>query len=129
MTRPTSPGSSTLIPEREHKFPGSYLCRAMTGLDTALWDMAGKRAKKSVCELIGGTPGKLRAYASSMKRDISPRGEAERFERLRDRFGFDAFKFRVGAEYGHDIDGMARPDRGNRADGAQGAGRQDRSAG
>ncbi len=25
-----------LIPEREHKFPGSYLCRAMAGLDTAL---------------------------------------------------------------------------------------------
>src|SRR5512144_2802960 len=27
----------TLIPEREHKFPGSYLMRAITGLDTALW--------------------------------------------------------------------------------------------
>jgi L-alanine-DL-glutamate epimerase-like enolase superfamily enzyme len=26
-----------LIGEREHKFPGSYLRRAMTGLDTALW--------------------------------------------------------------------------------------------
>ena len=26
----------TLIPEREHKFPGSYLMRAITGLDTAL---------------------------------------------------------------------------------------------
>ena len=25
----------TLIPEREHKFPGSYLMRALTGLDTA----------------------------------------------------------------------------------------------
>ncbi len=97
-------GIIDLIPEREHKFPGSYLCRAMTGLDTALWDMAGKRAGKSVCELLGGTPGRLRAYASSMKRDITPRDEAERFRRLRDRFGFDAFKFRVGAEYGHDID-------------------------
>ena len=30
--------------------------------------------------------------------------EAERFLRLRDRHGFDAFKFRIGAEYGHDID-------------------------
>jgi L-alanine-DL-glutamate epimerase-like enolase superfamily enzyme len=27
------------IPEREHKFPGSYLCRALAGLDTALWDL------------------------------------------------------------------------------------------
>lgn len=97
-------GVIDLIPEREHKFPGSYLCRAMTGLDTALWDMAGKRAGKPVCELLGGTPGPLRAYASSMKRDITPEDEAARFIRLRDRYGFDAFKFRVGAECGHDID-------------------------
>src|SRR5690606_17398950 len=41
---------------------------------------------------------------SSMKRDITPADEAERFKRLRDRFGFDAFKFRVGAECGRDID-------------------------
>jgi L-alanine-DL-glutamate epimerase-like enolase superfamily enzyme len=92
------------IPEHEHKFPGSYLYRALCGLDTALWDLRGKCEGKSVCELIGGTPRKLRAYASSMKRDIRPKDEAERFRRLRDRFGFDAFKFRVGAECGHDVD-------------------------
>ena len=93
-----------LIPEREHKFPGSYLCRAMAGLDTALWDLRGKLENKSVCELLGGTPRKLRAYASSMRRDITPRDEAVRMRGLRDRFGFDAFKFRVGAECGHDVD-------------------------
>ncbi|HEV2675138.1 MAG TPA: mandelate racemase/muconate lactonizing enzyme family protein [Aliidongia sp.] len=92
------------IPRREHKFPGSYLCRAMCGLDTALWDLRGKREGKSVCELLGGTPGRLRAYASSMKRDITPVQEAERLLRLRDERGFDAFKFRIGAEYGRDID-------------------------
>ena len=27
------------IPEREHKFPGSHLYRALAGLDTALWDL------------------------------------------------------------------------------------------
>jgi L-alanine-DL-glutamate epimerase-like enolase superfamily enzyme len=92
------------IPERELKFPGSYLYRAITGLDTALWDLKGKRAGKSVCELIGGRPRALRAYASSMKRDITPAAEAERLKRLRDAHGFDAFKFRVGAECGHDVD-------------------------
>ena len=30
------------IEEKEHKFPGSYLKRAMAGLDTALWDLHGK---------------------------------------------------------------------------------------
>jgi len=49
------------IPEREHKFPGSHLYRALAGLDTALWDLRGKLEGKSVCELLGGQPGPLRA--------------------------------------------------------------------
>ena len=92
------------IPEREHKFPGSYLMRAITGVDTALWDLRGKVEGKSVCELIGGKPRAIRAYASSMKRDITPKDEAARLLALRERYGFDAFKFRVGAEVGHDKD-------------------------
>ena len=93
-----------LIHRREQKFPGSYRARAIGGLDTALWDMKGKRVDKPVVELIGGTPGRLRAYASSMKRDISPEDEAERLTRLCDQQGFDAVKFRIGAECGNDID-------------------------
>ncbi len=94
----------SLVRDREHKFPGSYVRRAMGGLDTALWDWRGKLEEKPVCALIGGTPGKFRAYASSMKRDITPKDEAERFNRLRGEKGFDAFKFRVGAEVGRDVD-------------------------
>ena len=56
-----------LVTEREHKFPGSYLRRAIGGFDTAIWDLRGKQSQKPVVELLGGTPGKLRAYASSMK--------------------------------------------------------------
>ncbi|MDH3317517.1 MAG: mandelate racemase/muconate lactonizing enzyme family protein [Gammaproteobacteria bacterium] len=93
-----------IIPEREHKYPGSYLYRALTGLDTALWDLRGKLEGKSVCALIGGTPRPIRVYASSMKRDIQPKDEGERFARLRERYGYDAFKFRVGAECGRDMD-------------------------
>ncbi len=92
------------IEEKEHKFPGSYMKRAMAGLDTALWDLRGKVEGKPVVALLGGKPGRLRAYASSMKRDITPESEALRFRRLRDAAGFDAFKFRVGAECGHDVD-------------------------
>ena len=93
-----------LIPEREHKYPGSYVQRAIGGLDTALWDLRGKLEGKSVCELIGGTPGMVRAYGSSMKRDITAKDEAQRLKRHRDESGFDAFKFRVGAECGRDQD-------------------------
>lgn len=97
-------GLMRLIPEREHKFPGSYLSRAMGGLDTALHDLRGRIEGKPVCALIGGTPGKVRAYGSSMKRDITPTDEALRLKRLQDRHGFTAFKFRIGSECGHDRD-------------------------
>lgn len=93
-----------IVAEREHKFPGSYLRRAMAGLDTAIWDMRGKKAEKSVTELLGGTPGLIRAYASSMKRDITPKDEATRLKKLRDTQGFDAFKVRAGAEVGRNQD-------------------------
>jgi L-alanine-DL-glutamate epimerase-like enolase superfamily enzyme len=92
------------IPKREHKYPGSYLYRAMAGLDTAIWDWRGKQAEKPVAELIGGSAGTVRAYASSMRRDIKPVDEADRLKKLRDKFGFDAFKVRVGAECGNDLD-------------------------
>lgn len=92
------------IPLREHKFPGTYLRRAMAGLDTAVWDWRGKVAEQPVAVVMGGTAGPLRAYASSMRRDITPEDEAERLKKLRDMFGFDAFKVRVGAECGQDRD-------------------------
>ena len=92
------------IPLREHKYPGTYLCRAMAGLDTAIWDLRGKQAGKPVAALLGGSAGKIRAYASSMRRDITPEAEAARLIGLRDAHGFDAFKVRVGAECGQDRD-------------------------
>lgn len=114
--QPPSPSSPdpwqtliTRIPELEHKFPGSYLRRALAGVDTAVWDLRGKLAQKPVYQLFNNapqpaSPAPLRAYASSMRRDITPQDEAARFLRLRDQHGFTAFKFRIGAECGHDQD-------------------------
>jgi L-alanine-DL-glutamate epimerase-like enolase superfamily enzyme len=99
-------GLVATIPEREHKFPGSHLMRALGGLDTALWDLRGRLEHKSVCELIGGpgSPSPIPVYASSMRRDIAPADEARRFAQLRDDHGYTAFKFRIGREVGHDED-------------------------
>ena len=90
--------------EAEHKFPGSHLCRALGGLDTALWDLRGKVEGRAVCELLGAAPGPVAAYASSMRRDIRPEDEARRLAALQAEHGFRAFKFRVGRECGHDED-------------------------
>ena len=75
------------------------------GRDTALRGPArqARGQYRSSCSL-GGTPRRLRTYASSMRRDISPADEAARLARLRDEHGFDAFKWRIAAECGHDID-------------------------
>lgn len=90
--------------EANYKFPWSYVCRALTGVDTALWDWLGKRNSKPVCELLGAKPRPLPVYGSSMSRAIRPNDEAERLQRLRETEGYKAFKIRVGSVCGHDRD-------------------------
>ena len=92
------------ILEKEHKFLGSYLLRALAGLDTALWDLKGRLENKPVTSLIGGSPGALKVYGSSMKRDITPEDEADRFKKLFEEKGIDSFKFRIGSECGRGVD-------------------------
>jgi L-alanine-DL-glutamate epimerase-like enolase superfamily enzyme len=91
------------------KFPWSYICRALAGIDTALWDLYGKIRNMPVCALLGGRTGPVPVYGSSMRRDISPEAEGARLARLRDEYGFTAFKVRVGQANGHDRD--AAPNR------------------
>jgi len=90
--------------EAEYKFPWSYVCRAVGGVDTALWDLRGKLEGKSVCELLGGTPRPFPAYGSSMSRQIKPQDEADRLAELTQTHGYGAFKIRVGKVCGHDED-------------------------
>ena len=102
---PLAPGVlADRIMEGTYKFPGSYVCRALTGVDTALWDLRGKLEGKSVCELLGGQPRLFPVYGSSMRRDITPEEEAKRLTRLMQEKGFRAFKIRVGKVCGHDED-------------------------
>ena len=107
--------------EREHKFPGSYMKRALGGLDTAIWDFRGKQAGLPVVSLLGGTPGPLRAYASSMRRDITPAAEAEQVPQAARRVRLRCLQVPrrrgIRARRGR----MAGPDRRDRADHPQGA--------
>ena len=90
--------------DREHKFQGTYLYRALCGVDTALWDIRGKRESKNVSQLLGGKRDSFPVYGSSMKRSITAEAEAERMLALKQEFGYQAFKFRIASECGHDID-------------------------
>jgi L-alanine-DL-glutamate epimerase-like enolase superfamily enzyme len=86
------------------KFPWTYVCRALAGVDTAIWDLYGKLRGKPVCELLGGKTDPFPVYGSSMRRDIAPEDEAVRLVKLRDERGFKAFKVRLGVPTGHDRD-------------------------
>lgn len=97
-------GLSERIVEQNYKFPGSYVCRALAGLDTALWDLRGKLERKSVCELLGGRRKRVAVYGSSMKRNTTPEQEVERIQRARDWGGFRAFKLKIAKRLGHDQD-------------------------
>lgn len=90
--------------EANYKYPWSFVCRALAGLDTAIWDLLAKREKKSVCELLGGQIRPITAYGSSMSRSIKPNDEAERLLRLKETKGYRAFKIRIGSVNGHDKD-------------------------
>jgi len=92
------------IIEANYKFPGSYICRALTGLETALWDLRGKLEERSVCQILGGKPRWFPVYGSSMRRDITPNDEAERLNQLKDQFGYTAFKIRIGSVCGQNQD-------------------------
>jgi L-alanine-DL-glutamate epimerase-like enolase superfamily enzyme len=93
--------------EATYKFPGSYVCRAMTGVDTAIWDLWGRLEGQSVCALLGGRPRPFPVYGSSMRRDITPDDEAARLVDLMGERGYRAFKIRIGKVCGHDLDQWA----------------------
>ena len=86
------------------KWPWSAVCRALSGVDTAIWDLYGQLLGKPVAELLGGAVRPLVAYGSSMRRDISPADEAARMARLKDEMGYRAFKLRLGTPTGHNRD-------------------------
>jgi L-alanine-DL-glutamate epimerase-like enolase superfamily enzyme len=90
--------------ESSYKYPWSYSCRALSGIDTAIWDLYGKINKKPVVELLGGRAATYPAYGSSMRRDIKPEDEATRLKKLVENQGYRAFKVRLGKVNGHNQD-------------------------
>ncbi len=84
------------VTEREYKFPGTYVWRALCGVDTAMWDLHGRAEGRSVCELLGGRPRPVRVYASSMRRDTTAAEEVDTLMQQVERHGFDAVKFKIG---------------------------------
>ena len=90
---------------RTYKIAGQSQAMAISGIEIALWDIMGKALEVPIYKLLGGAyRKKIRMYASSMRRDISPKDEADRLAKLVEEEGFMAVKLRVGKTYGFDDD-------------------------
>jgi galactonate dehydratase len=75
---------------------GNVLMSALSGIDQALWDIAGKFYGVPVYQLLGGpTRDRVRVYAHWGIRDLSDEGQAkskERLDYLQKTGGYTAFK-------------------------------------
>ena len=86
-----------------YKIAGQALAMAVSGIEMALWDLKGKALGLPIYKLLGGAyRTRIRMYASSMRRDISPQDEAKRLAELVEKHGFTAVKVRVGSTFGFD---------------------------
>lgn len=91
--------------QASYKYYGSFVYRALSGIDTALWDLLGKAAGQPVFKLLGGAVrNPVPVYASSMSRSITPEAEGDRLAKLVDEYGFRCVKIRVGQVMGRDVD-------------------------
>jgi len=73
------------------------IAQVIAGIDTALWDLAARQAGVPLWRLLGGSQGRMPAYASG----INPDGAEEQAEAAR-AAGFRAFKLKIG--FGAELD-------------------------
>ena len=88
----------------EYKFTGTYIHRALAGVDTAVLDLRARRAGVPVCALFGGRAGPIPAYGSSMRRDLNAEQMAGLLVDLQQRDGYGAFKIKIGGRLGRGED-------------------------
>ena len=90
-----------------YKIAGQTQAIAMSGIEIACWDIAGKAAGVPVWRLLGGLyRDTVPVYASSMRRDNTAEEEAADMARLVEQYGFRAVKVKVGDLWGRDEDAM-----------------------
>jgi L-alanine-DL-glutamate epimerase-like enolase superfamily enzyme len=99
---------STHVWNHAYKFRGSFLARALAGIDTALWDLQGKRAGQPVWQLLGGTGLRdIPVYLSRRTRKTTPEAEIDAIAHEFEAGRYSAVKVQVGWRLGHKVEGPA----------------------
>ncbi len=87
----------------EYKFLGSFLFRALSGVDTAVWDLIGKAQGRPVYQLLGGkVRDRVPVYGSGMRRETTPAEEVDRMVSAVAESGFTCVKIKIGERNGRD---------------------------
>jgi L-alanine-DL-glutamate epimerase-like enolase superfamily enzyme len=73
------------------------IAQVIAGIDTALWDLAARQAGMPLWRLLGGSQGRVPAYASGINPD-----RAEEQAQAARAAGFRAFKLKIG--FGRELD-------------------------
>lgn len=91
--------------QKTYKYRGTFLYRALCGVDTALWDLRGKLTGQPVYRLLGGAVRrKIPVYGSSMTRATSPDEEVENLRAEVETYGFRGMKIKIGGRMSQDED-------------------------
>ncbi|NJL58074.1 mandelate racemase/muconate lactonizing enzyme family protein [bacterium] len=89
---------------RRYKYTGTFLLRALCGVDTAIYDLLGNITGQPVYRLLGGaTRTEIPLYASRMARHTSPEEEVGVLHAAAAE-GFKAAKIKISGRMNHDID-------------------------
>lgn len=87
---------------RQSGNPGP-LAQAISGIDLALWDLAGQRSRQPVFRLLGGGNPRVPLYASALGPTVD-----DQIVQHHQGLGFKAFKLKVGFELTHDVSQLQR---------------------
>jgi L-alanine-DL-glutamate epimerase-like enolase superfamily enzyme len=91
--------------QQSYKYHGSFRCRALCGVESAVWDLLGKLTGQPVYRLLGGAVReRVPVYASSLSRTLTPEQEAERMLAAVRAHGFRCVKIKVGGRMSRDAD-------------------------
>lgn len=94
---------------QNYKNTGQVFSRALSGLDTALWEVLAKRADQSVCRYVGNLVGrpckeKVNFYCTNITRSATPEELTKLIVQLHEKYGASGYKLKIANMMGRNTD-------------------------
>lgn len=100
-----APRFAARVLDKQYKYFGTFLLRAICGVETAMWDALARAQGKPVHALLGPKlQDTVPVYASRLTRKTTPEQEVEQLEAILEQTGIRAIKIKVGERMGRNAD-------------------------